>query len=301
MNADDLRKQIEDLKLWKQKGVRAPHKPLLVLWALSQCISGEDRMIPYAKVKKDFGAVLRKYGPPETARDPSSPKYPFRHLRYDGDGQIWELSEDLPRKPTDGILLEKNVLGGFREDVYALLRDDPVLAEELKRKLLQAHFPTSYHEDIIQDIGLPSEPDLFDTEDVKTRRQRNPNFSRRVSIAYSYECAICGLAPRLGERPIALEAAHIQWHCADGPDQVDNGLCLCSLHHKLFDRGAFTLSFENTHERKIRVSPALNGPGAKEVLGRYEDKVITAPQKEDDLPHPEFLQWHQTEVFDNSV
>ena len=42
--------------------------------------------------------------------------------------------------------------------------------------------------------------------------------------------------------PVALEAAHIKWRQAGGPDLEVNGLALCSLHHKLFDRGAFTLS-----------------------------------------------------------
>ena len=297
MNADDLKKQIEELNLWKKMGSRAPHKPLLVLWTLARCASGEDRMVPYAKVKKEFGAVLRRYGPPEAVRDPSSPKYPFRHLRSD---KIWELSEDLPLRVTDSVLLEKNVHGGFPEDIYALFRDNPVLAAEFARMLLHAHFPPSLHEDIIQDIGI-TEPDLFAAEEAKAKRARDRNFSKLVSIAYNYECAICGLAPRLGDRYIALEAAHIQWHCVGGPDQVDNGLCLCSLHHKLFDRGAFTLSYETERKRRVLVSPALNGSGIKEALGQYDGTDIAPPQKTIDLPNPGFLEWHQSEVFDKNV
>lgn len=35
-----------------------------------------------------------------------------------------------------------------------------------------------------------------------------------------------------------------------GPDSEANGVALCALHHKLFDRGAFTLS----KDMKIQVS-----------------------------------------------
>lgn len=47
---------------------------------------------------------------------------------------------------------------------------------------------------------------------------------------------------RLGLLPVALEAAHMKLHQARGPDREVTGLALCSLHHKVNDRAAFTLS-----------------------------------------------------------
>jgi hypothetical protein len=41
---------------------------------------------------------------------------------------------------------------------------------------------------------------------------------------------------------IALDAAHIRWHQAGGPETESNGLVLCVLHHKTFDLGVFTVS-----------------------------------------------------------
>ena len=38
-----------------------------------------------------------------------------------------------------------------------------------------------------------------------------------------------------------MTAAHIKWFQARGQDVVPNGLALCSLHHKIFDLGAFTV------------------------------------------------------------
>src|SRR6185503_19127739 len=91
-------------------------------------------------------------------------------------------------------------------------------------------------QDILDAVGL----DLSLTETV-TRRKRDPAFRGRVLTAYEYACAVCGFDVRLGGHALGLEAAHIQWHQAGGPDVEPNGLALCSLHHKAFDLGAFTI------------------------------------------------------------
>lgn len=58
-----------------------------------------------------------------------------------------------------------------------------------------------------------------------------------VLTAYEYRCAFCGYDGRIGVVPVGIEATHGRWWAFGGPDDVDNGLCLCSLHHKLFDKG----------------------------------------------------------------
>lgn len=92
------------------------------------------------------------------------------------------------------------------------------------------------HEDILQAIG-------FDLEDERQseKRNRSPNFRENVLRAYEYRCAVCGFDVRMGHYPVGLEAAHIKWHQAGGPDIEVNGLALCALHHKLFDRGGIHL------------------------------------------------------------
>jgi len=51
----------------------------------------------------------------------------------------------------------------------------------------------------------------------------------------------CAWAATNGWQRLGLEAAQIKWFQARGPDVVPNGLALCSLHHKIFDLGAFTV------------------------------------------------------------
>ena len=72
---------------------------------------------------------------------------------------------------------------------------------------------------------------------------------------------------------MGLEAAHIRWHQAGGPDIEGNGMALCSLHHKLFDRGAFTLD----SSFRVIVSDDINGVGAEQVLWAYHQKKPEHP------------------------
>jgi putative restriction endonuclease len=76
----------------------------------------------------------------------------------------------------------------------------------------------------------------------KPAEKLDPQFRLRVLTAYEYRCAVCGFDVRLGSVSIALDAAHIRWHQAGGPELERNGLALCVLHHKTFDLGALTVN-----------------------------------------------------------
>src|SRR5690606_1394036 len=125
-------------------------------------------------------------------------------------------------------------------------------------------------------------------------RRRDPRFRDRVLVAYGYRCAVCGFDARLPLAPVGIEAAHIRWVQASGPDTVPNGLALCSLHHKLFDRGAFTVGDSG----EIRVSRlASGGEATHRWLLDVDGKPVGAPRAPDDTPDPQFLAWHRKEVY----
>src|SRR5690606_34370718 len=93
---------------------------------------------------------------------------------------------------------------------------------------------------------------------------------------------------------VGVEAAHIKWHQAGGPDIEENGIALCSLHHKLFDRGVFTLN----SERKFLVSEYANGgEGFDEWVMKYHGQFIRHPVSQNYNPNNVFLDWHVREVF----
>lgn len=291
MTRDEILERFRSLSVWKREGQRAPHKPLLLLLALARISRGEARAISFRDIDEPLKALLREFGPP---RKSVHPEYPFWHLQSDG---VWLVrdAELLERRTgnknvTRNTLLKAEAVGELTEDVDRRLRRDPRLLAEAAGILLEAHFPHTLHEDILAAVGL----DLA-FAGGPARAKRDPAFREKVLRAYEYRCAVCGFDLRLGTADLALEAAHIKWHQAGGPDIESNGLALCTLHHKLFDRGAFTLS----DERRVVVSERVYGrPEVKgEVLGRYVGAVVGPPQRDEYLAGVGFLGWHRGEVF----
>ena len=99
----------------------------------------------------------------------------------------------------------------------------------------------------------------------------------------------------MGGHAIGLEAAHIKWFQARGPDVVQMGLALCSLHHKIFDLGAFTVLPEN--HQIVFSRHLVGGDDTKAKLLAHHGAGLIQPQGRECLPNPKFLAWHRAEVF----
>lgn len=286
MNASELERRFSSLSVWERRGERAPHKPLLLLYALGRSLRGESRLIPFADVEQPVSRLLVDFGPP---RRSVHPEYPFWWLQSDG---VWEVRSEGHMEnrvghnsPKKSELIRLNAVGGLTPEVQRLLRRDPALVRKLAHILLDGHFPESVHEDILDATGLGDLP--------PTATRRDPAFRERVLVAYEWRCAVCSFDVRLRNASLGLDAAHIKWHQAGGPDRVENGLALCALHHKLFDRGAFTL----TSERRVLLSEALHGSDGFHEILRWHGSALRPPQNPDWTPLREFIEWHRAQVF----
>ena len=98
----------------------------------------------------------------------------------------------------------------------------------------------------------------------------------------------------LDETSFGLEAAHIKWKQFHGPCDIDNGMALCTLHHKAFDKGAISIN----NELELVISPILNGGAVSDLLfWKFEGKQIFVPRDKVYRPKLEYVQWHNQEVY----
>jgi len=142
--------RFDRLNVWSRGGQRAPHKPLLTLYALGRWARGDRGDVPFADVDRDLTALLKEFGP---ARQSYHPEYPFWRLKNDGVWQVRAQGELKPRQsntdPPKSVLLTQEARGGFSDDVKAALQADPALFTQLAASLLEHHFPESLHPDIL--------------------------------------------------------------------------------------------------------------------------------------------------------
>ncbi|MFE1857388.1 phosphorothioated DNA-binding restriction endonuclease [Streptomyces anandii] len=284
--------RVAGLRQWSRGGVRAPHKPLLLLYALGRFQADAEGALDYSAVEADLKRLLVEYGPAHG----TSPAYPFHHLVSDG---VWEVRTDRGAgSPGTGVreLRALRATGRLAPGLRAALRREPSLLGRMARVLLDLHFPPSLHQDLCEAVGL--EMELAETDSLTTaaaRRQRDRRMRELVLTAYEYQCAFCGYDGMIGAAPVGLEAAHVRWWAFDGPDDIDNGVCLCALHHKLFDKGV--LGIGDGH--RILVSQGFVGrsAAAREHVTSLAGRPLIGPQP-GVLPVAEaYRSWHVSQVF----
>ena len=155
----------------------------------------------------------------------------------------------------------------------------------------------------MQHVDLESVLDINDLEEIPAgeykellMKQRVGQYFFRFSVLSAYEnrCCITGLA-----KPELLIASHIKpWKDSDAKTErtnPSNGLCLNSLHDRVFDRGLITLD----DKYRVIISPQLKNIEMDSVtydwLMSYEHKQIVLPEKF--LPDKKFIEYHNDFVY----
>ncbi|MFJ5926890.1 phosphorothioated DNA-binding restriction endonuclease [Kitasatospora sp. NPDC092948] len=286
--------RVARLRRWTSNGARAPHKPLLLLYALGSHQQDAGRELRYSAVEQDLKRLLVEYGPAH----PTTPAYPFHHLVSDG---VWEVRTDRGAgSPGSGVglLRSSGATGRLAPDLLAALRREPSLLGRLVRVLLDTHFPPSLHVELCEAVGLDlelAEVGAVNGAAAAARRQRDRQLRELVLTAYEFQCAFCGYDGMLGATSVGLEAAHVRWWSHDGPDEVDNGLCLCSLHHKLFDKGVLGLG----DDRRILVSRRFVGrsEASRQHVLALVGRPVLGPQPGSPPVARRHREWHGRQVF----
>lgn len=146
----------------------------------------------------------------------------------------------------------------------------------------------------------PELPDLAEPPDRPTEARRlqrvrlGQDFFRTTVLAcYLEKCAVCEL-----NCPPLLVAGHIIPWSARPELRLDprNGLCLCALHDKAFDRGLISVD----PEFKLLVSPRIDSHLPREIIHSMFAALRGGPLRlpEKFRPKPEHLAHHRDTIFD---
>jgi len=292
---EELLERIRTINVNRSGDRRAPHKPLLLLVAISNLLQGK-RELSFGEVESLLRPLLNAYAPPISGQH--EPKLRYWYLRTD---KLWEISGDRELPLQQGGFPQMRWLrassGHLPERFVKALQGNETLVDTVVQMVLDAHFPESLHDDILASVGLTSFTENMVAEEQASYglvRKRDPKFRYKVLQAYEYRCAATGFRAALGGSYFGCEAAHVKWHAYEGPDEVENGLALEPTLHKLFDAGAWSL----TDDRKILVSADFSGSDeAVEKIRSLHGHPLRSPQQGMPLVSTEYIRWHREKDF----
>lgn len=293
--AADILGRLTSLRQHQHNGHRSPHKPLLMLLTLGRLAATGSSSLPWSVAEQALADLIAEFGHPSRTGRAQSAAYPFTRLRSDG---VWVLDADVDN---DSVrpLAERRVTGSFEPALEAALRANRPLIMDAARMLVTSNFPDTVAPDVLEAVGLDphtvltAEVALADSRHPVIERRRDPGWRSAVLQAWDRQCAFCGYDGQLAGASIGVDAAHVRWFAFDGPNSLDNGLALCTLHHKLFDIGVLGLDAD----LRILVSSAFTArtPAGRSVYELHQQSL--SPRPGTSTPAPAHIDWHRREVF----
>ena len=159
---------------------------------------------------------------------------------------------------------------------------------------------TSSDREILMKIA--NEPDSVQDEEIETnvtrkrryaitstrRALRDINFRDRVLTAYKHRCAFCGIQLKLLDSAHILPASH-----PASNDLTSNGIALCALHHRAYDRSLITFdpSFRTKiNSQKIHELKETGHDGGLRNFSKNIRSILILPPDRRDRPRRDFVQ-----------
>ena len=190
------------------------------------------------------------------------------------------------RKSTGELVItfQPEFLGTYTQNLESLHDTGQVTEEVDLLNRIAAASEGVAQDEITGHIGQPRRYAVTQTR----RALRAIDFRARVLSAYEYRCAMCGVQLKL------VEGAHIlPVQQPDSTDHTSNGIALCALHHRAYDRSLVT--FEANYE--IRISEAvvseLREADLTDGLQGFREHlrdIIILPAEQRSRPNTKFVQ-----------
>jgi putative restriction endonuclease len=122
---------------------------------------------------------------------------------------------------------------------------------------------------------------------IVTQKVRQSGFQKRVLTAYNYRCAFCSIQLKLVDAAHIIPVAH-----ETSNDFTSNGLTLCPLHHRAYDKALITIdeTYQTlVNENKMQYLQTIGHDGGMEKFCKDLRPIIHLPPAVHDRPNINYI------------
>ena len=236
----------EDRKALAQAGIHAP--PMGGIWGASEGACSIVLSGGYEDDIDDLNYIL--YTGQGGQNIPGGKQILDQEFIRGNKGLMLSCDYNLPVRVTRGHQINNGPTSGYRYDgIYYVNKYERVKG---KSGFYICRFHLSAEqtiEKLEEELRPTLKSDYKRTERASAtvnRLKRNIKLSEEIKNLYQYKCQVCNIYLKTPNEGIAI-GAHIkglgQPH--NGPDVIENMICLCPNHHEQFDRYGYYINPEN--------------------------------------------------------
>lgn len=303
-------KKLTRLNRASKDGIKAPHKPILLLSIIESIAVGdirENRIEITANLITRFKDNWNRLVTSNTFH----PKFflPFFHLRHEG---FWHLKTYLGKEilitssksvKSFAELNESVEFAYFDKELFEILLQ-PKTRVEIYQKLMTKYFNSqaSIQEQgglfeilanqTLNDSSIEYQK-LIEKADDEEVFVRCGVFKKVVPKIYDYSCCISGMRVITGFDIQMVDACHIVPFSVSHDNTITNGISLSPNFHRAFDRGLISLN----EDYRVIVSNSFTESNSKFALKSFEGKQILLPKEKHYLPSIDNIKWHNEKIF----
>lgn len=298
-------------------GVKAPHKPILLLSVIQSYESGEikENRIEItgalvARFRDNWNWLVKDHF--------FHPKFelPFYHLHHKNSRSSKEKFWFLKSYPGKEILLTSSgsirSFSQLKESVAYAFLDEPLfeLMQKHESRMILQHFILDHYFKNASSTALPLK--LFDIVEKQILQEAPSGYQQLIEQAdeeeifvrcavfkkvipqiYNYTCCISGMRITSGYDIQMIDACHIIPFAESHNDTISNGISLSPNLHRAFDRGLVAVDSDYT----VLVSDHFIENESLFSIKSYAGKPIFLPSDEHKRPALENFAWHRAQKF----
>ena len=154
MNDHEILEKFKSIRAYKENDYISLHKPILLLYALAQCLHSRERLLSFQEIDTAFQKLFSKLsfqGKSENSH------YPFGKLEND---EVWQVtnSKNLKRTSVGHLhkkeLLDDGITGGFTPEIYNAFKNNKELLRSVFEHILDTYIDAKLHDSVFTLLNI---------------------------------------------------------------------------------------------------------------------------------------------------